>query len=210
MARCARTIVLAWLVAAAGCAASDATVTTEGATATETEGGPVFEFAGQVEGDDVPAEATVAVVWLVRTAGLASMFKYGDGRASGGEFMVSIAGEAPPDVALSPLNKEGVGQRIAFGMLMMWPAEREIPEGVVGFEAIGGLIGLAERYAVIWRDGEDWGDAVHDWPLAFPAGEFACGRCQEGQGIDWYEPVDCTEVTITAGAPESFVGCDFL
>ena len=185
-------------------------MTEDDATAADTAGEPAFWFAGRVVGEDVPAEATVAVVWLVRTAGLASMFKYGDGRASGGEFMVTIAGETPPDVALSSLNQEGVGQRIAIGMVMMWPADREIPEGVVGFEELGGLLGLAEQYAVIWRDGEAWGDAPHAWPLAFPAASFACGRCQEGQGIDWYEPVDCAEVTITVRALESFVGCDFL
>ncbi|WP_437274949.1 hypothetical protein WME90_27265 [Sorangium sp. So ce375] len=161
-----------------------------------------FTFSGPITGETVPEDATVVVIWPVSSSSPDYAVSFGKGSVSGATFTVGF-GSAPPRVAL---NRSGVG----VGIVALLPPGTQLPEGKLDPETVDiTLLGVSPRHAVIWRDasGEGLG-----WSDSFPDG-FACGKCVDsppGEGFDFYEPVDCSQVEVqTTSDADSLDGCNW-
>ncbi|MGK3992385.1 hypothetical protein [Sorangium sp. So ce1024] len=161
-----------------------------------------FTFTGLITGDTVPQDATAVVIWPVSSSSPDYAVSFGKGSVSGATFTVGF-GSAPPRAAI---NRSGVG----VGIVALLPPGAQLPEGKFDPETVGiTLLGVSPRHAVIWRDasGEGFG-----WSDSFPEG-FACGKCVDsppGEGFDFYEPVDCSQVEVqTTSDADSLDGCNW-
>jgi len=159
-----------------------------------------FTLEGDVVGPEIPADAEVILVWAVSSTSPDHAYKFGDGSSTGPRFVVSLAGEPPPDLAI---NDYGSGRRLAVGYVLLVPTGTDFPEGILDPEAELTLLG-ASRTPIIWREGT-FGSGF-PWPDAFEEGTYECGRCvpaAEGETFDAYEPMDCGEVVIEAPPVEN-------
>jgi hypothetical protein len=145
---------------------------------------------GTIVGSPVPPASKVVVLWGVSSGSPDYTYKFGEGTATGAQYVVSL-GEDPPAEAI---NRYGIG----IGLLVLVDAQQTIPEGKLDDATIDTFLGLSRRHAVIWRadDAQDL-----DWSGAFPRG-YSCGRCvdaPEGEIFDSFEPVACTGIEIQVG-----------
>lgn len=150
------------------------------------------------DGQALPDSGTVVITWVVSAGPEDYVFVYGMGTQRGAEFVVQL--DAPPPA--EALNNATLG----VGVVLLVPEDSAVSEGrIEGREFEEGaleVVGVAGRYAVIYRAGEEPGLA---WADEFPLG-FSCGRGVDAvtsQDFDTFEPVDCSTLVLDIGDLES-------
>ena len=150
------------------------------------------------DGKALPDSGTVVITWVVTAVPEDYMFVYGMGTQRGAEFVIQL--EAPPPVEARNNATLGVG------LVLLVPEDADVPEGrIEGTEFEEGaleVVGVAGRYAVIYRAGDEPSLA---WVDEFPLG-YSCGRgvdAATSQDFDTFEPVDCSTLVLDIGDLES-------
>lgn len=164
---------------------------------------PAFTLTGDVLGDGVPADAEVVVLWPVSSGSPDYVYAYGGGTSTAAQFTLALADQEPPRLARNQFGAAGVG----IGFVILVPTGTEVPEGIVDPNSDVDLLGVSP-VPIIWRHGSLGGD--YSWTDAFEEDTYQCGHCvqaDEGEVFDHFEPIDCSELDITA--PPDNIDCNW-
>jgi len=167
--------------------------------------GPITAF----EGAERPADAQLAVVWVVSAGSPDTEYAFGGGALDGETFGVNFPELPPPDGALNDFRPE-VDARLGVGVIIALPPGVERPpEGPLDRpttrELVDRATGGADRYAVIYVEGDYPADF---WASRFEPGVLQCGRGVPPEGdspFESFEPVGCDEVELRFGMPLDWV-----
>lgn len=155
----------------------------------------------------LPPPGEIGVYWSVSSGSPDYGYFAGAGAFSPAGFELRLADPLP----IEAQNDYGRGARLGVGTVF---AFREGAAPAVGRDTTDaedpselGVLGAADRFAIIYRAGEfplDGSGASH-WAADFPEG-YSCGRGVEataGETFDSFEPVDCDLVELKMGDVDS-------
>ncbi len=187
--------------------------TKEGAVeeATAPKGFTVSGSVRTLDGASLDGPSKVIVIWFVDGEDGDSVYKLGEGSLGEDTFSVTLSAPTPPPEALTVVDSFKLG----IGLLLVVPADVDLPDGVVTEEVMGEVLGggikaNAPRHAIVFREGSTKDveklRGRFTWPNAFPEGELSCGEGAENEDpespFEIFVPSACDGFEIVIGSGE--------
>jgi hypothetical protein len=144
-----------------------------------------LSVTGRIDGVDVPATSSAAVIWLKDYDGNEA-HKYGGGTATRDTFSIDLPELLPQESNVAP--------GLSVGWVALYQAGYDIPDGPVSQSVIDPIVGISARYAIIWKEYDGSGNAEYPWAADFSAG-YTCAVCTQGVP-DGYAPVSCSDLVV--------------
>lgn len=163
---------------------------------------PVSSEIVSVSGDEIPAEADLAIVWIQPDDNDYEEYLTGGGRLSNGSFFVE-----PPDPIPDQVISETYG--VATGFILAFrkgeaPAAGPYTQAQLDTnDYFDNAIGIVNKHAIIYRDHEPnpilFPDGTDWWGDRFDDG-YSCARSISVlDDFDQFAPTDCSSMVLSFG-----------